>query len=67
MKTDEEIDEANWAQVEFAEIDLADGRLNDRIQRLSIALGKQPLAPIMQLVMIGQIAKRPTVSSIMIR
>jgi hypothetical protein len=67
LKTDEEIDETNWAQVEFAEVDLADGRLNDRIQRLSIALGKQPLAPINAACDDWQIAKRPTVSSIMIR
>ena len=46
MKTDEEIDETNWALVEFAEIDLADRRLNNRIQRLGITLGKQPFAPI---------------------
>jgi hypothetical protein len=46
LKTDEAVDETNWAQVEFAEIDLADSRLNDRLQQLGSMLGKQPLSPI---------------------
>jgi hypothetical protein len=46
LKTGEEIDETDWAQVELSEVDLADSRLNDRFQQLGSALGKQPLAPI---------------------
>ena len=43
-----ETEEVSWAIEEFAQVSLADERLNRRCQKLADALGQQPTAPINQ-------------------
>jgi len=46
LKTNQEIEATDWANAEFAGIDLGDSRLENRCQQLAVTLGKQPVASI---------------------